>query len=175
MRHLALATIIIIASLGAPLLASAQDCIKAGDICSFGGKTSTCVQSDEGVYCNVMGGTGGTGTAGTGVDTSETRRTGVDTSFGSNVTLINPLQGGGSLESFLLNILAFIIRIGTIIVILMTVFVGYKFVAARGEPGKIIEARSALLWTVVGALILLGSQAIAIGIRATVQALSVGQ
>ena len=79
------------------------------------------------------------------------------------------------MESFLLNILAFIIRIGTIIVILMTVFVGYKFVAARGEPGKIIEARSALLWTVVGALILLGSQAIAIGIRATVQALSVGQ
>ena len=79
------------------------------------------------------------------------------------------------MESFLLNILAFIIRIGTIIVILMTVFVGYKFVAARGEPGKITEARSALLWTVVGALILLGSQAIAIGIRATVQALSVGQ
>ncbi len=31
-----------------------------------------------------------------------------------------------------------------------------------------------LLWTVVGALILLGSQAIAIGIKATVQALSVG-
>ncbi len=79
------------------------------------------------------------------------------------------------MESFLLNILAFIIRIGTVIVILMTVFVGYKFVAARGEPGKITEARNALLWTVVGALILLGSQAIAIGIRATVQALSVGQ
>ena len=177
MRNLALATLIIIASLGAPLLASAQDCIKAGDICSFGGKTSTCVQSDEGgVYCNVMGGTGGTGTVGGtqsgGIGTVNPT---VRAPSGSDVTLINPLQGGGSLESFLLNILAFIIRIGTIIVILMTVFVGYKFVAARGEPGKITEARSALLWTVVGALILLGSQAIAIGIRATVQALSVGQ
>ena len=176
MRNLALATLIIIASLGAPLLASAQDCIKAGDICSFGGKTGTCVQGDEGVYCNVVGGTGGTDTVGGtqsgGIGTVNPT---VRAPSGSDVTLINPLQGGGSLESFLLNILAFIIRIGTIIVILMTVFVGYKFVAARGEPGKIIEARSALLWTVVGALILLGSQAIAIGIRATVQALSVGQ
>ncbi len=110
-----------------------------------------------------------------GVDTSGTTISGVDTTgSGQNVMLINPLQGGGSLESFLLNILAFIIRIGTIIVILMMVFVGYKFVVAQGEPAKITEARAMLLWTVVGALILLGSQAIAIGIKATVQALSVG-
>ena len=110
-----------------------------------------------------------------GIDTSGTTISGVDTTgSGQNVMLINPLQGGGSLESFLLNILAFIIRIGTIIVILMMVFVGYKFVVAQGEPAKITEARAMLLWTVVGALILLGSQAIAIGIKATVQALSVG-
>ena len=56
----------------------------------------------------------------------------------------------------------------------MYVFVGFKFVTARGEPGKITEARSALLWTVVGALILLGAEVIARGIQATVQALSVG-
>jgi hypothetical protein len=90
---------------------------------------------------------------------------------GQNVTLINPLKGGTSLMSFLNSILDFIIQIGTIVVILMMVFVGYKFVAARGEPAKITEARSALLWTLVGALILLGSKAIAIGIEATVQAL----
>ncbi len=175
MRHLALATLIIIASLGAPLLASAQSCTGPAEVCSFGTRTGTCVfdPSEGGLYCDTTASTGDT--TGAGVDTSETRRTGVDTSFRSDATLINPLQGGGSLESFLLNILAFIIRIGTVIVILMTVFVGYKFVAARGEPGKITEARNALLWTVVGALILLGSQAIAIGIRATVQALSVGQ
>lgn len=94
---------------------------------------------------------------------------------GSSVTLINPLQGGASLESFLISILAFVIRIGTIVVIFMLVYVGYLFVIARGEPGKLTEARQALLWTIIGALILLGSQAIAIGIKATVQALSVGQ
>lgn len=92
-------------------------------------------------------------------------------SQGSNITLINPLKGDGTLQSFLLNILDFVIDIGSIIVVLMMVFVGFKFVVARGEPGKLTEARTALLWTVIGALVLLGSKAIAVGISATVQAL----
>jgi len=75
--------------------------------------------------------------------------------------------------NFLQKILEFVIRIGAVVVVLMLVFVGYKFVAAQGEPGKISEARQMLLWTLVGALILLGSQVIAEGIKATVQALAV--
>lgn len=96
---------------------------------------------------------------------------------GSNVTLLNPLgtscnsTNTDCLGNFLINILDFVVRIGSIVVILMLVFVGYKFVVAQGNDSKIIEARSMLLWTVVGALILLGAQAIAIGIQATVQAL----
>lgn len=93
---------------------------------------------------------------------------------GSNVTLSNPLKGGSSLESFLLNILDFVINIGSIIVVLMLVYVGFKFVTAQGEPGKISEAREMLLWTVIGALVLLGSKAIALGVEATVKALSSG-
>ena len=108
----------------------------------------------------------------TGTPTTQTQTTGTPT--GSNITLLNPLQGGASLESFLNSILDFVIRIGTIIVILMMVYVGYLFVAARGNAGKLEEARRALLWTIVGALILLGAKAIAIGIKATVDALSVG-
>lgn len=77
--------------------------------------------------------------------------------------------------NFLNKILEFVIRIGTVVVILMLVYVGYLFVIAQGVPGKIEEAKKALLWTIVGALILLGSQAISLGIKATVQALSVGQ
>ena len=77
--------------------------------------------------------------------------------------------------NFLNKILDFVIKIGTVVVILMLVYVGYLFVAASGEPGKLETARSALLWTVVGALILLGSKAIAIGIEQTVRAISAGQ
>jgi len=93
---------------------------------------------------------------------------------GTNITLANPLKGGGNVQTFLLSILDFVIKMGTIVVILMMVLVGYKFVAAQGEPGKITEARDMLLWTIVGALILLGSKAIALGIEKTVQALSTG-
>ncbi|MDO8231646.1 MAG: pilin [bacterium] len=91
-----------------------------------------------------------------------------------NVRLMNPLKGSGNLESFLTSILDFVIRIGTIVVILMVVYVGFEFVTARGDPAKISKARESLLWTVIGALILLGAKAIAIGIEATVQAISVG-
>lgn len=93
----------------------------------------------------------------------------------TGTTLINPLGEGTSINSFLLSILSIITdTIGPVIVILMLVFVGFKFVTARGEPAKISEARQMLLWTIVGALILLGAKVIAIGIKATVQALSTG-
>ncbi|MBI4065841.1 hypothetical protein HY412_01440 [Candidatus Kaiserbacteria bacterium] len=104
-----------------------------------------------------------------------------NTNPSSNITLINPLNTGecapneNCLLNFLNKILEFVIRIGIVVVVLMTVFVGYKFVAAQGKETEIREARQALLWTVVGALILLGAKVIAEGIRLTVQALSVGQ
>ena len=91
-----------------------------------------------------------------------------------SVGLINPLGEDSGLEDFLNDILAFVVRIGAIVVVLMLVYTGYKFVAARGAPTDIADARQMLLWTIVGALILLGAQAIAYGIQATVEALSVG-
>ncbi len=73
--------------------------------------------------------------------------------------------------NFLNSILKLAIQIGAVVVVLMLVYVGFLFVVAQGEPAKITAARSALLWTVIGALVLLGAQAIASGIQATIQAL----
>jgi hypothetical protein len=87
--------------------------------------------------------------------------------------LVNPL-GTASLQTFLLDILGIVIQVGTYAIILMLVFVGYKFVAAQGNPGKIDEAKKALFWTVIGGLILLGCQAIALAIQATVTAIAGG-
>ncbi|MBU6214934.1 hypothetical protein KGM48_03830 [Patescibacteria group bacterium] len=97
---------------------------------------------------------------------------------GESISLINPLggpSGPGSLMDFLNKILDFVIQIGSVVVILMLIYVGFLFVVARGDSTKISTARSALLWTLVGALILLGSKAISLGIQATVQAISAGQ
>lgn len=99
----------------------------------------------------------------------------VPTGQNNAITLVNPLGSGVGLMELLTKILKFVIQIGTIVVIFMLVYVGYLFVAAQGKEEKIREARNALLWTIVGALILLGSEAIAEGIRLTAQALSVGK
>lgn len=95
--------------------------------------------------------------------------TGVDT--GSNTTLLNPLKAT-NLSAFLQDILSFVIQIGTVIIILMVVYVGYKFVMAQGSDSKLTEAKQMLLWTVVGALVLLGAQAIAMAIQSTVTAIT---
>jgi hypothetical protein len=103
-----------------------------------------------------------------------------NSSSGQTVTLVNPLgnstcsNNGTCLSSFLASILQFVVYIGSIIVILMLVYVGFLFVQARGKPEAIIKARTALLYTIIGALILLGAQAISMGIQSTVQALSNG-
>jgi len=86
-------------------------------------------------------------------------------------SLTNPLSAGTNIETLLADILAYVVQIGAVVVVLMLVYVGFIFVTARGEPGKITKAREALLWTVVGALILLGAEAIALAIQATVKAI----
>lgn len=93
-----------------------------------------------------------------------------------NVTLINPLgTQGGSLIGFLGYILDFAIRIGTILIIITMVYIGFQYVwVARNNPNKISDVHQMLLWTIVGALILLGAKALSIGICQTVSALSNG-
>lgn len=102
-----------------------------------------------------------------------------DTVLQTNVTLINPLKGidcsggnGDCLMALLNSILDFVIQIGSVLIILVLVYIGYLFVYYSRTPGKIAEARKALLWTVIGALILLGAKAISLGIQETVKALS---
>lgn len=163
MRTLIFSAIIFLASLSAPFSASATSC-QPGYI-----------ERDDGSGCDLIQTT-------TPVNTAPTTpvNTGPTTVNGQNVRLINPLNTGecapneNCLLNFLNKILDFVIRIGTVVVIFMLVYVGYLFVAARGNETKITEARNALLWTVIGALILLGSKAIALGIESTVKALSSG-
>lgn len=163
MRTFALVVFIFLASLSVPFPASALSC------------QTGYIERDDGSGCDLIQTSGSAGSSGNSTGLTSPGSAGQSgNTVGQSTTLINPLKGGASIESFLRSILAFVVRIGSIVVILMLVLVGYKFVTAQGEPGKISEARQMLLWTVVGALILLGAQAIATGIEKTVQALSTG-
>lgn len=85
--------------------------------------------------------------------------------------LINPLRGVNSFPDFLRAILGGIVEIGTIVLIMMLVYVGFLFVAARGNAEKLQGAKSALVWTVIGGLILLGATSIQLVIEGTVNSL----
>lgn len=97
---------------------------------------------------------------------------------GSNPTtgssgLINPLNSINSFPEFLSAILDGVIQIGTIILIMMLVYIGFLFVVARGNAEKIQSARSALVWTVIGGLILLGAKSIQLVITGTVESITI--
>lgn len=85
--------------------------------------------------------------------------------------LVNPLNGVSTLPEFLKAILAGVVQIGTIVLIMMLVYVGFLFVAARGNSEKLQSAKSALVWTVIGGLILLGATSIQLVIEGTVNSL----
>ncbi len=86
--------------------------------------------------------------------------------------LVNPLQVG-SFPEFLRAILGGIVEIGTIVLIMMLVYVGFLFVVARGNSEKLQSAKSALVWTVIGGLILLGATAIQLVIEGTVESIRI--
>ncbi len=79
----------------------------------------------------------------------------------------NPL-GDVDLKGFLLRIIDAVIVIIFPILVLMIVYVGFRYVAARGNPAEIKNLHQALLWTVVGGAIIIGAKALALGIEATV-------
>jgi hypothetical protein len=56
-------------------------------------------------------------------------------------------------------------------VALAIIYCGFLFVFARGNSEKLTHAREALLWTIIGAAILLGALAIATMIQGTITAL----
>lgn len=84
--------------------------------------------------------------------------------------LSNPLSVG-TLPEFITVILGFVQTIGAIFVVLMLIFTGFKFVSAQGKPTELKSARESLMWTVIGALVLLGATAISLGIQETVKSL----
>ena len=73
-----------------------------------------------------------------------------------------------TLSAFLLKILNALVFILFPVVVIMIVYTGLLFVVAQGNESKITQARTALMWTIVGALVLLGAKALAMLICETV-------
>ncbi len=86
---------------------------------------------------------------------------------GGSGSIENPLAAG-SIPQFINQLLDVVIQIGVPVLVVMIVFVGYKFVAAQGNSTKLDEAKEAFKWTIIGAAIVLGAFVISSVIQATV-------
>ena len=85
--------------------------------------------------------------------------------------IINPLATTNTLPDFIAKILNDAVKVGIPIVALAIIYCGFLFVSARGNSEKLTKAKEALLWTLVGAAILLGGLTIATIITSTINAL----
>ncbi len=84
--------------------------------------------------------------------------------------ICNPISQN-DLNGFIKTLLEGVLKIGIPVIALAIVYCGFLFVGARGNSEKLGKAKSALLYTLIGAAILLGSWAIAMLISETVLAL----
>lgn len=91
-------------------------------------------------------------------------------SFAYSINILNPIKAT-NLQTFLLQVVDILLVFALPIIILFIMYAGYLFVIAQGNPSKIEEARSALLWAVIGGVIVLGASVIYGVINGTVQAL----
>ena len=85
-------------------------------------------------------------------------------------TICNPITSN-SIPEFIHTFLVKALELGIPVVALAVVYCGFLFVAARGNPEKLTKAKGALLYTLIGAAILLGAWAIATLISNTIASL----
>ena len=85
-------------------------------------------------------------------------------------TIDNPIEAD-SVQGLIKTLLIGIIKIGIPIIALAIIYSGFLFVFARGNSEKLSEAKRALLYTAIGAGLILGAWALAQLISDTVLAL----
>jgi len=81
--------------------------------------------------------------------------------------IVNPINAS-TLDGLIKTILEGVLKIGIPIIALAIIYCGFLFVSARGNPESIKKAKESLIYTLIGAAILLGAWAIALLIKDTV-------
>ncbi|MFA6415473.1 MAG: TrbC/VirB2 family protein [Candidatus Paceibacterota bacterium] len=88
------------------------------------------------------------------------------------IRITNPFKGGDSLSELITTVLNNVVMpIAAVVVVIWIVWAGFTFVMAQGNPKKIEEAQQRLLWSLIGAGILLGAAGISAVVQNTVGAL----
>jgi len=81
--------------------------------------------------------------------------------------LCNPLKAT-TISEFLLAIVGVLLMFAVPIVVIYIMYAGFLFVTARGNTEQISTARTALLWAVVGGVVVIGARVIISVIQGTI-------
>lgn len=89
---------------------------------------------------------------------------------GEKVVIKNPLEGSGieSIVGFFQAILDILIIFAVPLVVFFIIYAGFQYVTARGNVEKIKAAHNALLYALIGGLIIIGANVILAVIANTV-------
>ena len=94
----------------------------------------------------------------------------VNTPISANIQ--NPIKAGDDLMSVLTALLNNVVMpIAAVAVVVWIVWAGFSYVLAQGNEVKIQKAHQRLLWSLVGAGILLGAAGISLVVQKTIEAL----
>ncbi len=85
------------------------------------------------------------------------------------VSLMNPL-GNKTLMEFIQDILDVILVFAVPLIVFFIILAGFNFVMARGNDGKLESAKKALLYAIIGGVIILGAYVILEVISGTIDA-----
>lgn len=83
-------------------------------------------------------------------------------------SLQNPVSGYGTIGALFSALLNIIIVVAVPVVVLFLILAGFRYVTARGNPNGIQEANTALLYGVIGGVIIIGAVALLAIIQSTV-------
>ncbi len=115
--------------------------------------------------------TTGTGNGGTTTTTSGTANGTTNSKI--DFAIKNPLGSSSTdLPGFVANVLSAIVDLLFPVVVIMLLYSGFLFVIARGNSEKLGDAKNALLYTLIGAAIVLGASGLAHVIQNTISALA---
>lgn len=86
------------------------------------------------------------------------------------VTLANPLNNITSIQALLVAILNIVVVLMIPIIVFFIIMAGFKYVTARGNAAQVQEATRALMYAIIGGVLVLGASAISEIIKTTVDA-----
>jgi len=90
---------------------------------------------------------------------------------GSGAVLKNPLGDTKTLESLIDKIIQIFLNFFAIVAVIYLVYGGFLFIKAQGNPNALGEAKTNILWAIIGLAVILGAKAISTIVTNTISSL----